>query len=129
MLTPIHHEISFKVDPHRVYEALMDPNRHADFTANGAVEMSRQAGGAFSTHGGQIVGRNIEVLPDSRIVQAWRVSDWPEGVYSLVKFDLEVEGSGTRLVFDHWGFPEGTRDHLDAGWTSRYWQPLGKYLE
>lgn len=129
MSAPIHHEVSFEASPARIYEALMNADEHAAFTANGGAEISREAGGAFSTHGGQIVGRNIEIVPDRRIVQAWRVSDWPDGVYSLICFELHPEGDGTKLVFDHWGFPEGTRDHLDAGWTTRYWEPLSKYLE
>lgn len=129
MSTPIHHEVSFQASPARVYAALMNADEHAAFTANGAAEISREAGGAFSTHGGQIVGRNIEIVPEQRIVQAWRVNNWPDGVYSLICFELHSEGDGTKLVFDHWGFPEGTRDHLDAGWTTRYWEPLRKYLE
>jgi activator of HSP90 ATPase len=129
MSAPIHHEVAFPAPPSRIFEVLMDSGEHAAFTANGAAEISREAGGAFSTHDGQIVGRNIEILPDKRIVQAWRVSNWPDGVYSLVRFELDAEGDGTKLVFDHWGFPEGSRDHLDSGWTARYWEPLGKYLE
>jgi uncharacterized protein YndB with AHSA1/START domain len=128
MSAPIHHEISFKASPARVFEALMDSDQHAAFTANGTAEISREAGGAFCAHGGQILGRNIEILPERRIVQAWRVSAWPDGVYSLVRFELTEEGEGTKLVLDHWGFPEGTRDHLDSGWTARYWEPLRKYL-
>jgi activator of HSP90 ATPase len=107
----------------------MDSGEHAAFTANGAAEISREAGGAFSAHGGQIVGRNIEILRDKRIVQAWRVSNWPDGVYSLVRFELTGEGDDTLLVLDHWGFPDGTRDHLDSGWTARYWEPLKGYPE
>lgn len=129
MSTPIHHEVSFRASPARIFEILMDSGEHAAFTANGAAEISREAGGAFSAHGGQIVGRNIEVVPDRRIVQAWRVSNWPDGIYSLVRFELTAEGDGTRLVLDHWGFPDDTRDHLDSGWTARYWEPLRSYLE
>lgn len=128
MSAPIHHEVSFKASPARVFEALMDSGEHAAFTANGAAEISREAGGEFFAHGGQILGRNIEILPGRRIVQAWRVSAWPDGVYSLVRFELTAEGDGTKLVLDHWGFPEGTRDHLDSGWTARYWEPLRIYL-
>src|ERR1044072_1311264 len=56
---------------------------------------------------GHIVGRHIELVANERIVQAWRVIDWNPGVYSIVKFELAEHGSGTKLVFDHTGFPEG----------------------
>jgi len=55
-------------------------------------------------------------IPNQRIIQAWRVVTWPEGVYSIAKFELKPHGSGTRLVFDHTGFPEGLHDHLAEGW-------------
>jgi activator of HSP90 ATPase len=75
-----------------------------------------------------IVGRNVELVPGKRIVQAWRAGNWKPGVYSMVKFELEGTGNETRLAFEHTGFPEDNREHLDAGWVSNYWEPLKKYL-
>jgi activator of HSP90 ATPase len=85
-------------------------------------------GGAFSTFGGLIVGRQIELVPDTRIVQAWRPAYWEPGVYSLVKFELSDSGAGTKLVLDHRGFPDGDGKTLLEGWNKNYWQPLAKYL-
>jgi activator of HSP90 ATPase len=79
--------------------------------------------------GALIVGRNIEIIPNERIVQAWRPADWTSGVYSLVKFQLVKRGSHTQVELDHTGFPAGAFEHLDAGWKSHYWVPLGKYFE
>jgi uncharacterized protein YndB with AHSA1/START domain len=129
MSEPIRHEMMLKASPKRVYDALMDSKQHAEFTANGAAKISPDAGGEFSTHGGAIVGRNVELVPEKRIVQAWRASDWPEGVYSIVRFEMNPEGGATKLTFDHWGAPAEHRDHLEAGWKERYWNPLKKYLE
>ena len=124
----IHQEVLFDASPDRIYEALMDSKRHAEFTANGNAEISREAGGAFYAHGGHVSGRNIELVPNRRIVQAWHFRDWPDGIYSLVKFELVQEAAGTRLVLDHSGIPDGHRDHLESGWKARYWEPLKKYL-
>ena len=68
------------------------------------------AGGAFSTFGGLIEGRNIELIPNQRIVQAWRPTHWDPGVYSIVRFELKPKGSETTVVLDHTGFPEGEFD-------------------
>ena len=92
------------------------------------VEMSREAGGAFSAFGGYITGRQIELVPDQRIVQAWRAGGWNPGVYSIVRFELSGQGLGTKLVFDHTCFPLGDADHLLAGWKGNYWEPLAKFL-
>ena len=76
-----------------------------------------------------IHGRNIECVPGQRLIQAWRVKNWDEGVYSLVSFDLRAEGNATRVVFKHLGYPEGQGEHLDQGWHTNYWEPLRKFLE
>ena len=129
MVDAIHQEVVLAAAPARVYQVLMDSVEHAAFTANGSADISREVGGAFSTHGGHITGRNIELDPGRRIVQAWRVRDWPEGVYSVIRFDLRDEEGKTRLVFDQWGAPGDQRAHLAEGWDARYWRPLRTYLE
>ena len=124
----LHQEVDFKAGPGRIYEALLDAAQFTAFSSRPA-EIHREAGGAFSLFGGHIIGRNVELIPNRRIVQAWRVVDWPEGVYSIARFELTSKGSGTRLTFDHSGFPEGLREHLAEGWESNYWTLLRKYLQ
>jgi activator of HSP90 ATPase len=133
----IHQEVVFKVAPKRVYEALTDEKKFSqvtEFVMKGAsTEISRDGGGTFSIFGGVISGRHIELVPDQRIVQAWREKDWPAGVYSIVRFQLdEVQFSGlgneTKLIFDHTGFPQGASTSLAPGWWSHYWEPLQKFL-
>jgi activator of HSP90 ATPase len=136
----IHQEAAFKASRKRVYEALTDVKQFSKVTAlSGAMqsgmplgsaptEISREVGGAFTLFGGHIAGRHIELVPNQRIVQAWRVADWGPGVYSIAKFELVEQGTGTRIVFDHTGFPAGQGEHLAAGWKANYWEPLEKFL-
>jgi len=123
-----------------VYDALTDTKQFNNVTQLSAAmqsgmppgaaptQISREAGGAFALFGGHIVGRHIELVPNERIVQAWRVATWDPGVYSIAKFALVEQGSGTKLVFDHGGFPKGQGEHLAAGWKANYWEPLEKFL-
>ena len=127
MSEPIHQEVVFAASPQRVYQALMNQDQHGAFTG-GPAEIDPAVGGAFACHGGQIVGRNIELEPDRRIVQAWRVAAWDDGVYSVVRFELEGDGDETRLTLDHTGVPTDARDMVAAGWPVRYWEPLKSYL-
>jgi activator of HSP90 ATPase len=106
---------------------LLDSQQFAAFTGMPAT-IDPYAGGAFSMFGGLIVGRNIELVADTRIVQAWRPADWTAGAYSVVRFELNSLTSGTKVVLDHTGFPEGDYDHLYAGWGLRYWRPLERFL-
>jgi activator of HSP90 ATPase len=126
--TSLHQEIDYKAAPPRIYDVLLSSK---DFTAfSGApADIDPKVGGAFSMFGGLVVGRNIELVPNQRIVQAWRLAqEFPEGTYSLVKFELKPKDSGTRIILDHTGFPKGHFDHLDIGWHSHYWEPLRKFL-
>jgi activator of HSP90 ATPase len=125
--TAIHQEVDFKTTPARIYEVLLDAKQFTAFTKDTA-EIQAQAGGAFKLFGGVIEGRNIELAPNKRIVQAWRPMYWPAGVYSIVKFELVARDSGTRIILDHTGFTEEKWQGLNEGWPMRYWDPLHKYL-
>ena len=125
--TSLHQEIDFTAAPQRIYEVLLDSKQFSAVTGMPA-EISREAGGALTMFGGLIMGRNIELVPSHRIVQAWRPASWNPGVYSIVKFELQEKDSQTTLVLDHTGFPEGDYGHLYSGWHERYWEPLKKYL-
>lgn len=129
MPNAIHQEITIDADPARVYEALTDPQQFGELTGRGAAALTADAGAAFSLFDGQITGRNVELVPDQRLVQAWRAASWPEGVYSIVSFQLERHADEhTRLVFDHTGFPAEAHDELAPGWGKMYWEPLQRYL-
>ena len=136
----IHQEPVLKADRKRVYGALTDSAQFHKVTLMGEAmrsgmapaakptEISREVGGAFILFGGYIIGRHLELVPNQRIVQAWRETTWDPGVYSIVKFELVENGSGTKIIFDHTGFPAGSGPHLATGWNGNYWQPLDKFL-
>ena len=126
--TSLHQEIDFKTSAERIYRALLSSKEFTAFSG-AAAEIDPKPGGVFSMFGGLVVGRNVELVPNQRIVQAWRLSqEFSEGTYSLVKFELKAVESQTRVVLDHTGFPEGHYDHLYEGWGTHYWEPLRKYL-
>ena len=125
--TSLHQEVELKASPQRIYEILLDSKQFTVFSGMPA-NIDPAAGGVFTLFGGMIVGRNVELLPSERIVQAWRPTHWGPGFYSIVKFELKPQGSGAMVILDHWGFPEGDYDSLFKGWHSHYWEPLKKYL-
>lgn len=128
MTNTIRQEVILEASPKRIYDTLLDAKRFSEFTGGAPAEIDPKAGGAFSCFGGMITGRNIEMSPNRRIVQAWRAGNWPEGAYSIVKFEIEAEGTGSKLTLEHSAFPEGRAQHLEGGWHKMYWEPLKKYL-
>ena len=125
--TTIHHEIDYKTTPARIYQALLDAKQFSALT-NQPAEIDPRPGGAFKLFGGAIEGRNVELIQDKRIVQAWRPASWTAGEYSVVRFELVPRKGRTRIVFDHAGFTEERWETLSDGWREHYWEPLHKYL-
>jgi len=135
----IHQEPVFKASRKRVYEALTNAKQFDKIIqlsgvmqsmslADKPAEISSEVGGAFALFGGYIMGRHIELVPNERIVQAWRAGRWAPGVYSIAKFELVEQGSGSKIVFDHTGFPKGDAESLASGWKAHYWEPMEKLL-
>ncbi|SFA85968.1 MULTISPECIES: SRPBCC domain-containing protein [unclassified Bacillus (in: firmicutes)] len=128
MTNTIHQEVVIPASPSKVYQALTDSEQFSTVTGGAPTEISKEEGGMFSCFGGMILGRHIELVPNQRIVQAWRVANWEPGVFSIAKFELKEQGSDTLIIFDHIGFPEEQGDHLSVGWGDNYWKPLEKFL-
>ena len=126
-MSPIRQTLQFNASPERIYQALLDASEHSSFTGAPA-EVDASEGGAFAVYGGHIEGRTIELIPNARIVQAWRAASWEAGAYSIVRYDLKPTTEGTELTLEQSGMPEGTKAHLDEGWKQRYWGPLRIYL-
>ena len=123
----IHQEVDFAAPPAKIYAALLDEKTFASVTGAPAT-IGRGEGAAFSLFGGAIVGRNLELVPDRRVVQAWRDSAWKPGLYSVVKFELAAAGQGTHLAFDQGGYPLSDYASLTAGWPAHYWEPMKKHF-
>ncbi|MFH1523754.1 MAG: SRPBCC family protein [Chloroflexota bacterium] len=128
MSSPIHQTVIFKVSPHEVYETLMDSKKHTAFSGSKA-RISRNFGGEIMAYDNYIAGKNVELVPDKKIIQDWRTVDWPEGYYSRVTFEFTPIPEGTRLDFTHTGLPEGTEKEFEQGWIDNYWEPMKANLE
>jgi activator of HSP90 ATPase len=124
----IHQENDYKVPPSRIYEVLLDAKQFAAMSGDTA-EIEAKPGGAFRLFGGRIEGRNIELVPNQRIVQAWRPASWPEGVYSIIRFELVPRDAGTHVIFDQAGIAADQWEHLSEGWRDHYFVRLHKYLD
>jgi activator of HSP90 ATPase len=115
--------VTFAAPPHEVYELLMSSEKHAAFSGS-AASISREVGGPIRAYDDYITGKNIELVPDRRIVQTWRASDWPEGIVSIVTFDFSKVKGGTEMVFTQTGVPDDQVASIRKGWIDFYWQPM-----
>jgi activator of HSP90 ATPase len=123
----IRQSVILPAKPVLVYAALMDSAKHSAFTGGKAV-ISRIPGGKFTAFDGWATGKNLELVESKKIVQAWRASDWPDGVFSKVVFQLTAAGKNTKLTFVQTGVPEEFAKDIASGWKEFYWSPLKKFL-
>jgi activator of HSP90 ATPase len=136
----IRQEVTLNASPQRVYQALTSTKDFDKITrlSDGAVllsatgakptSISTDVGGPFTLFGGYVTGRNLEMLPNERLVQAWRAGSWKPGDISIAAFYLSAEDGKTKLNFEHRGFPNSEGASLAHGWHSHYWEPLAKFL-
>jgi uncharacterized protein YndB with AHSA1/START domain len=132
----IQQQAMIDASPAQVYAVLADADALSALSGmNGSA--GRSVGEEFSAFDGHVVGRQIELVPAERIVQAWRFPVWEPGIYSIVRFTLEPETGGTRLVIEQDGEPDGVdgvgchptwHDHLDANWPTFYFTPLTRHF-
>lgn len=124
----IHQETIISATPAAVFHALLSAETFVAMSGGMQAEISPEVGGTIALFGARITGRIIELVEDKRIVQAWRLDDWPAGHYSTVRFELSDEGEKTRISFDQFGYPSSEEAMLEAHWPERYWEPLKAQL-
>jgi uncharacterized protein YndB with AHSA1/START domain len=128
----IHQEAIIDAAPEQVYAALTDGEKFAAATGQPA-RITDQEGEGFTLFGGRVEGRQLELVPCERVVQAWRFGGahpepWDAGVYSVVRFTLKPEGQATRFVIDHDGIPPEAEERIASGYPTFYQGPLAKYF-
>jgi activator of HSP90 ATPase len=125
----IHQKVTINASPEEIYKALTSAAQFAEVTGAPA-EIAEDEGGRFSCFGHQIVGRHVELVPNKRIVQAWRIAEpWPEGAWSIVSFTLTASGDSTDVALKQSGYPDAFGEHLEGGWHKMYWEPLKAHFE
>jgi len=93
------------------------------------ARVSDEEGKDFALFGGRVEGRQVELVPGERVVQAWRQggdhpNPWEAGVYSIVRFTLKPEGKATKLIIDHEGVPPEWEDSIRSNYPRFYQDPL-----
>lgn len=115
--------------PAAVYEVLTSSARFTAMCGGAEANISDAVGGEVSLFGGAVQARNVELVPGIRVVQTWRSADWPEGVHSIVRFELSGEGDSTKIEFSQSGYPANAAEHLKEGWSQMYWGPMNALFE
>lgn len=115
--------------PEEVYDAYLDPKKHAAFTGAGATGVPKE-GGKFTAWDGYISGKFLKLEKGKRIVQEWVTTEWPDGYGpSVVDLSFGKKGNGTEIRMVHSKIPAEQAESYGQGWIDFYWKPMKKYFE
>lgn len=113
--------------PEQIYKAWLSTDGHTKMTGSPA-EVEGRVKGKFTAWDGYISGETLELKPYSRIVQAWRTTEFPGGSPdSRVEILLESVKDGTKVTFVHSNIPDGQADDYKQGWQDFYFKPMKNY--
>jgi activator of HSP90 ATPase len=114
--------------PETIYKAWLSGKEHGAMTGSTATAAAR-VGGKFTAWEGYISGKTLALEPCSRIVQAWRSTDFPKDAPdSRLEIVLAPAKSGTRLTLKHSELPKGSSAGYRKGWIDFYFKPMKEYF-
>ncbi|KAJ8877876.1 hypothetical protein PR048_022335 [Dryococelus australis] len=113
----------FQCTAEEFYKALTIPEMVHVFTC-GPVKMDVKAGGIFEMFGGNIHGTFVELVPNKKIVQRWRLKSWPEEHFSTVTFTIKQKEDHTEVSIVQSGIPQSELDVTRENWDRYYWESI-----
>ncbi|KAL7268986.1 Co-chaperone [Rhizina undulata] len=110
----------FQTSADQLYQTFVDPQRVAAFTRTLPAVFEPKEGGKFSLFGGNVEGEFKVLEKDKKIVQAWRLGNWPSGHYSTLTVVFD-QGSGATVLRLTWeGVPVGEEEVAKKNFEEYY---------
>ncbi|KAK6845866.1 eukaryotic translation initiation factor 4E-2 [Apiospora arundinis] len=112
----------FKTTAEQLYQTFTDPQRLAAFTRAPPKKFEgAKKGGKFELFDGNVSGEFLELAP-TKIVQTWRLNQWPAGHFSKQTLEFEQnDADGVTNMRVTWaGVPVGQEDVTKRNWGEYY---------
>lgn len=120
--------VTLPVKAEKLYKAWLSSKEHAAFTGGGA-KVSDKVGGKFTAWDGYILGKNLELKANKKIVQSWRTSEFPEDAPdSTLEISFEEKNGQTKLNLHHYDLQKGDAKKYRDGWRDYYIEPMKHYF-
>jgi activator of HSP90 ATPase len=118
---------TFNVSAATLYNSWLDSAQHSAMTG-GEANTSAQVGDEFDAWNGYITGKNLALIPNKRILQSWRTTEFEAGDKdSQVEILLEEIDGQTRLTLIHTNLSEAGEQYK-LGWQEHYFAPMKEYF-
>ncbi|KAF7955561.1 hypothetical protein EAE96_004487 [Botrytis aclada] len=113
----------FRAPASELYQTFTDPSRIAAFTrAAPKLFEGAKKGGKFELFGGNVSGEYLELVEPTKIVQSWRLDQWPQGHFSRleINFDQNDVDNVTVMRVSWSGVPVGQEEVTKRNWSEYY---------
>jgi activator of HSP90 ATPase len=113
-----------KATPAQVFKALTSP-AIIKIWSGAPAKMSARKGASFEIWGGDMFGKNLEVVKDKKLVQEWNTRTYS----SKVTFTIKVKGKSTIVELVHEGVPDKESKSYAEGWKDYYLGAMQQMFE
>lgn len=113
----------FRAPASELYQTFTDPQRISAFTrAAPKLFEGAKKGGKFELFGGNLAGEYLELSEPTKIVQSWRLDQWPKGHFSRLEiaFDQNDVDNVTVMRVTWSGVPVGQEEVTKRNWREYY---------
>lgn len=115
--------------PKQIYDAWLDSRSHAKMTGDRPATITADEGRWFVALRGFVIGKNVALEPDRRIVQTLRTKEFLESdMDSQIEVLLEPVPSGTKVTIHHRNVPDQLGKYRETGWQSNYFEPMKRFF-
>ncbi|MGE5420781.1 MAG: SRPBCC domain-containing protein [Chloroflexota bacterium] len=104
-------------EPSDIYAAITNPVTIELWSGYPAV-MSTEPGSEFSLWEGDITGKNIEFIPDRKIVQEWYFGEQEEK--SIVTITISADKGESVVTVEQTNIPDDDYGDIAEGWREYY---------
>ncbi|EEA20276.1 Aha1 domain family [Talaromyces marneffei ATCC 18224] len=113
----------FRTTAEELYTTFTDPQRIAAFTRGPPLQFDgAKVGGKFAIFDGNVTGEYVTLEPFKRVVQKWRLAQWPEGHFSTqeIVFNQNDVDRVTVMQVTWTGVPIGQEEVVQRNWEGYY---------
>lgn len=109
-----------------LFNIFVNPKKHSAIHGGAATKISNKEGDNFSLLNGNLNGKNLLIVPNRMIVQAWRGNVWEkddlDSVLILVFSDTRTGG---QIEMVH----AFTPNQFTQLWNEIYWRPMKEFIK
>jgi len=118
---------TFKInaEPSDIYSAITNPYT-IELWSGYPAEMSTEPGSEFSLWEGDITGKNLEFIPDRKIVQQWYFGEQQEK--SIVTITIAPDRENSVVTVEHNNIPDEEYDGIAEGWREYYFEAIKNFF-